>query len=511
METSVDLYLAAEPSTGAVTPVRADAARSGVAHADTAHADAPRAKEFGAPAVGAHAARADAVHEVPSRAGADRRGLRPAPSGGLPVDRMVSESVFRGLVDSGSLALASFVDGEVAFASPGFLRLLGLPSADGETATSWCRRLHPADRERVAALLRDAIDHGKALAADCLIPQPGGEAIKAHLAGYPAGPLSRAVFTLLLHVDVQSWTAPPEPRLPGPARLVFAIGRSDVLDRAGDLLVHAWLASETLAVMAVGLHGTADCGEDARVRAERQLFACLRPCLRDADVIGRDGDGGVLIAIANLGGACSAGIVAGRLIDTVMQERMAGGEDAPLAVNIGIALFPDDDPQLSGLLSHAGAALGFARQQGANRYSLAETSLNRTLQRPKARAQDAPKVGFADIDVHHGRVLEALRAATLDAAAGADPQAMLATMDRLRDALIAEFSFEDTVMDANPSGCSQAHRNEHERALRNIDCLLRADAHQAIALTIQFLCDWLPGHVREFDSALVATTYRPLW
>ncbi len=484
METSVDLYLAAEPSGETLVPARAD-----IAHID--------------------AVQGDAAHGAPVLADADRRH-RPAANGGLPVDRMVSESVFRSLVDSGSLALASFVDGEVAFASPGFLRLLGLPSADGETATSWCRRLHPADRKRVAALLRDAIDDGKALAADCLIPQPGADAIKAHLAGYPAGPVSRAVFTLLLHVDVQSRTAAPEPRLPGPARRAFAIGRSDLLDRAGDLLVHAWLASETMAVLAVGLHrNTADA--DARLRAERDLLACLRPCLRDGDVIGPNGDGGVLIAVANLGSPSSAGIVAGRLIDTAMRCRVEGGDDAPLAVNIGIALFPDDDPQLSGLLSHSSAALEFARHQAANRYSLAETSLNRTLQRPPARAQDAPKVGFADIDVHHGRVLEALRAATLDVAAGADPQAMLATMDRLRQALIAEFCFEDTVMDANPSDGSQAHRQEHERVLRNIDCLMRADAHQGIALTIQFLCEWLPGHVREFDSALVATTYRPLW
>jgi len=453
---------------------------------------------------------AEAAPDAAARRDPDRRGAQGLADSGLP-DRARSESIFGALVDSGSLALATFDDGAIRFASPGFLRLLGLGSPDGETATSWCRRLHRADRERVSALLMDAISNSKALATECLITQPGGEAIKAHLAGYPAGPLSRGVFTLLLHVDVQGRNPLPAPRLPAPVRRAFAGGKSAVLDRTSDLLVDAWLTSETLAVLAVGLDAAGRAlGEAARFDAEEALLAQLRACLRDGDAIGRVGDKGLLIAIPKVGGPASAGIVAGRLIDAIGLVRGVADE-APPGVNIGIALFPDDDQEMSGLLAHAGAALEFARQAGPNRYSLAETSLNHTLRQPARPAQGSAKVGLPDMDVQHGQLQEALQAAWRDVGAGADAPTAQAAIARLRDALMAEFRLEESIMEAHPAQDGAAHRKDHERALRNIDHLQRADVHQALALSLQFLAQWMPGHVREHDTPLVISTYRPLW
>lgn len=483
MDASVDLYLPAERSTDASTAASVDASVPASA---------------GTPTI------------VVSRVEQERRAAqrRTAP----PMDRGVRESICEALIDSGSLALAAIDDTGLRFASPGFLRLLGLSSLQGESATSWCRRLHKADRERVANLLLHAMASGEIASADCLITEPGGEATRVRLSGYPAGPASPGAFTLLLHPELASQDIAPPPKLPAAVRRAFARGNSDVLDRAGDLLVDAWLKSEALAVLAVGVRApAAGWTEQEQARAEDALLERLRPCLRDGDLLGRRGDEGLLIAIPNLSGACSAGIVAGRLIDTVGRSPQGEGERAGLAINIGIALFPDDDQELSGLLAHAGAALELAQQSGPNAYSLAETSLNLTLHPQPLPWERAPEVGLEIIDAHHRELIGQLRAFAQELGPHADPALLASGFARVRQALRADFAAEEAILQAHLGPGSEAHVREHERVLRNIDFLGRAECHQGIALSIRFLDTWLERHIREFDTALVEATYRPLW
>lgn len=475
METSVDLYLTAEP--------------------------------------------VDAVERLtlPPRSVPERRLARASDASGAAAIGGAAErdSIFEALIGSGSLAMAALDETTIRFASPAFLRLLGLSSTQGETATSWCRRIHSADRQRISAQLVDAIGGGHAISAACMITEPSGSAVRVHLAGYPAGPMSPGVFTVLLHVDVSSRTAPPAPRLPAPVRRAFARGRNEILDRTGELLVDAWLKSESLALLAVGLNAVPGGWTDAtRGAAEAALLERLRPCLRDGDIIGRNGDDGLLIAIPNLSGASSAGIVAGRLIETARAgiDAAAGEADgAHPGLNIGIALFPDDDQELSGLLTHAGAALQFARQCGPNRFSLAETSLNLTLS-PVPMAWDGPvKTGMADLDVQHSRVLDELRALAHDIGTSADLPGLQAAMDGVLRELREDFGREDDLMQAHPGAANEDHRKEHARVLRNVAFLANADTRQGLALAARFVHQWLEQHVRAFDVPLVVSTFRPLW
>jgi hemerythrin len=444
----------------------------------------------------------------------DRRVTRAAASiGGVAaVDRKLGEAICEALIDSGSLAMAAIDDGCITFASPAFLKLLGLESAQGETATSWCRRMHTADRRRVSSLLADAVTTGHAISTSCLIMEPGGGATRVHIAGYPAGPKTPTVFTLLLHVDVQRRAPSPEPKLPAPVRRAFARVKNEVLDRAGELLVDAWLKSEALAILAVGLRPP-EAGWTAQIRFETEeaLLECLRPCLRDRDVLGRNGDDGLLIAIPNLSGASSAAIVAGRLIETVRGRAAEVGAQLALDLNIGIALFPDDDQELSGLLAHARAALDIARQSGANHFSLAETSLNLTLSPRQFPTDESARAGLAQIDAQHARVHEALREIARDIGTCSDLPAMRAALEGVKRAIAADFRVEEDIMDAHPGALADAHRKEHLRVMRNLDFLDLADARQCIALATQFLAKWLPEHIREYDAPLVITTFRPLW
>jgi hemerythrin len=76
---------------------------------------------------------------------------------------------------------------------------------------------------------------------------------------------------------------------------------------------------------------------------------------------------------------------------------------------------------------------------------------------------------------------------------------------------LADFRLEEEIMKTHPGASSEAHRKEHERALRSFDYLSRADSRQSIALSTQFLYQWLLEHISEHDTPLVMSTYRPLW
>ncbi len=475
METSVDLYLAAEP--------------------------------------------VDAVEHLtlPPRSVPERRLGRASdgPGAGHAADAAQRDSVYAALIGSGSLAMAALEGTTIRFASPAFLRLMGLASTRGETATSWCRRIHSADRERVSALLVDAIEGGHSISGACMITEPNGSAVRVHLAGYPAGPMSPDIFTVLLHVDVSSRTAPPAPRLPAPVRRAFARARNEILDRTGELLVDAWLKSESLAVLAVGLNALPEAWSHAdRSAVAAALLERLRPCLRDGDIIGPNGDDGLLIAIPNLNGAGSAGIVAGRLIEAAhapLANLTGDAQGGHPGWNIGIALFPDDDQELSGLLAHADAALRFARQCGPGRFSLAETSLNLTLN-PAPMAWDVRlDTGMADLDAQHSRVIDELRLLAHDIGTSADLPAMQAAMDAVLHALREDFGREEDLMRDHPGPSHDDHHKEHARVLRNVAFLANADARQGLALAARFVYEWLAQHVRAFDAPLVVSTYRPLW
>jgi len=416
------------------------------------------------------------------------------------------------LIESGTLALATIVDGRIGFASPGFLRLVGLASIEGESVTTWCRRIDLADRARITQSLLQAIAAGRTIATGCHLTEPGGDRFKVLLAGGPSGPGAAAPYNVLLHPDREGRSTAAAPRLPAPAARTLARRPCEVLDKTGDLLVDAWLKSESLAVLAVALNAPAvNESVKARLAAETALCERIRPHLRSGDVIGRCGEDGLLIAIPNLSGACAAGVVAGRLIGMAQDPFDLDGHPTRLDVNIGIALFPDDDQELSGLLAHAGAALELARQVGPNCYSLAETSLNLVLQ-AKAMAWDEKwSVGLKTIDAQHGQMLEELRTMSHDSASGSQRALSRSSVEQLKQILFADFRLEAELMNAHPDVGADAHHKDHQRVVRNLDLLRNTDPIQASALSAQFLYEWMQAHIREHDNPLVLSTYQPVW
>ena len=413
------------------------------------------------------------------------------------------DSVFSALLDSGQLALAALEGPRITYASSGFLRLLGIRSLEQGQAQFWRQHIHASDRESVVKSLAQAQARGEKFATECRFVEPGGRTLRVRLEGCPAGTSAPAVYTLLAHTNFEGRFATPQPRLPDPARRAFTPRRRPVLHQASALLGDAWLRDETLAVLAIALESPQlQMSPQVRTQVEDIVLERLQPLLRTGDALGRIGDKGLLIAVPNLQGTAPAAIVAGRLIALAGGPVMLDGHAVALDVHIGIALFPNDDHELSGLLAHANAALDIARQGGANRFSFAETSLNAALHSKPAPRDSRLDLVAMQIDDHHLGLLGEIHAIAQHIGVWPDLGAMCGSVEALERRLAEGFAIEEESLKARNAPALDAHRRQHERVMRNCRFLEAAESRLSIALRMEFLYAWLVDHIREFGGAL---------
>jgi len=426
-------------------------------------------------------------------------------SSAVDVQRL-RDCLYAALADSGALALAALDGTRLLYASAGFLRLLDIPSLEGDQARFWRRHIHPDDRDRVSRILVDAQAQGASCRTECRLLGADGSSLRVRVEACPAGPAAPHVYALLLHAESPVPLAPGRPRLPAAVQRAFSRRRDGVLDRASDLLVDAWLHTQTLAVLALSLSCPAQTlSPQAMAEAEGLVLERLRRGLRHGDAVGRHGEPGrtgLLAAIPNVRGPCAAALVAARLIESAIEPLQLDGQRLEFEVHAGIALFPQDDTELSGLLNHAQAALALARQGGPNRYSLAESSLNGVL-RTRPMPWD-PKwgVGVPDIDGQHVRLVADLDEISRHGG-GAEPSVLRLRVDRLLRNLQADFYMEEAAMGARGLPGTAAHRLQHEQVLHNFRLFARADPCQGAALLARYLYDWLPAHVAQCDAPLL--------
>lgn len=153
-------------------------------------------------------------------------------------------------------------------------------------------------------------------------------------------------------------------------------------------------------------------GDDLiRAVAER-----LRACLRANDSIFRFGGDEFLVAANQIHSVGDAEAVAARLLKSLKQPVEIAGRPVYASASIGIALYPDDDTTVEGLLKCADAAMYYAKEHGRNRYQLyrsglidavvehldIDTRLRQALERSELTLHYQPIVALAD-----GRVVGA--------------------------------------------------------------------------------------------------------
>ena len=108
----------------------------------------------------------------------------------------------------------------------------------------------------------------------------------------------------------------------------------------------------------------------------RQIAGRLSGSVRESDVLGRLGGDVFAALLPDVADMEQAGVVARRVIDTLIQPIRIGGQDVFATASIGIAFFPDDGKDAHELLTNAEAAMRQAKKQGRNSYQAYSASMH---------------------------------------------------------------------------------------------------------------------------------------
>ena len=100
----------------------------------------------------------------------------------------------------------------------------------------------------------------------------------------------------------------------------------------------------------------------------RQIAGRLSGLLRESDVLGRLGGDVFAALLPDVSEMEQAGVVARRVIETLIQPIRVEGRDVFATASIGIAFFPDDGKDAHELLTNAEAAMRQAKKLGRNNY-----------------------------------------------------------------------------------------------------------------------------------------------
>jgi diguanylate cyclase (GGDEF)-like protein/PAS domain S-box-containing protein len=237
----------------------------------------------------------------------------------------------------------------------------------------WLNYVHPDDRERVFDALRRHRCGGLNIRLRVL--RPGDSLRWLHVRNFPVHDESgRVVSVGGVASDISS--------LLGEPRQVAFFAHFDTLtalpnqlmfyDQVRRQLALARRDARRLGLMVIDIDRFREVnqalGHVSGDELLRQVAGRLSGSLRESDSLGRLGGDVFAVLLPEIGTAQQAGIVARRLIETLITPLRVDGQDVFATASLGIAFFPDDGKDAHELVSAAQIAMRHAKSEGRNNY-----------------------------------------------------------------------------------------------------------------------------------------------
>ncbi|MGO9995538.1 MAG: diguanylate cyclase domain-containing protein [Steroidobacteraceae bacterium] len=406
------------------------------------------------------------------------------------------------LADSGLAAFLVLDGPRITYASPGFLLLVGWETSKAARPASLPELISDADCARFLAGL--ASTGGRHCEICALRRANGAEAYVA----FDATTIQTTMGprTVLVGTDVTTWMRSQArlQRLAFEDALTGLANRAHLHDRIEQAIASARRNAGTFAVLLIDLdrfkpindiHGHATGDFVLRETARR-----LQAATRAVDTVARLGGDEFVVLLGGDGGRDEARLVVERIIQTVTAPLAVHG--LRLGVSVGIAIYPADGSDADQLLARADGAMYDAKDRGGNRHAFAERA--GVGERTCARLAWLPKyrVGIEAVDTQHEELVTRMNSLWEALLARQDHASQSRGLTEMTRLLEGHFATEEAHMAAYPYAGSEAHRADHERALKTARSLAAHVDEQSLALGIRFLYDWLLSHIRSYDAEL---------
>ena len=102
----------------------------------------------------------------------------------------------------------------------------------------------------------------------------------------------------------------------------------------------------------------------------------VRSCLRDEDTVARQGGDEFIVVLPNIKRFEDIGIVAQKLIVALSAPYSIDGAELHTSASIGVAVYPDDGPDVETLMRNADIAMYYAKATGRNNFQFFTPQMN---------------------------------------------------------------------------------------------------------------------------------------
>jgi hemerythrin-like metal-binding protein len=226
--------------------------------------------------------------------------------------------------------------------------------------------------------------------------------------------------------------------------------------------------------------------------------------VRDADTVARIGGDEFAIVLNEIKAPADAGQVAEKIISHfVVPMSTYDARTYQIGVSIGIAIYPESGADIDRLVKGADNAMYASKAAGKNRFTYCA---EHKAERPSADSRfgfvDAYRVGFDVIDEQHqamGDMLEQLNAAL---ALQEPADVLIKQFDELVAYAGFHFQTEEQLMEQYHYPDASAHRDEHQRLVGEAKYLKARFMEGGELLVLQWIKDWLIGHISGSDRRL---------
>jgi diguanylate cyclase (GGDEF)-like protein/PAS domain S-box-containing protein len=268
------------------------------------------------------------------------------------------------------------VTGDV-YVSPEYRKLFGHRPEEPIGHKDWLKRVHPDDRERMAAAARELLAHGADWNVEFRFMHPDrGMLWLAGLGRLSRDAQGRPLRFTGINLDITGRKA-AEARiehlasfnydtltgLPNRALLMDLIERSVAQSaRNQQRLALLYIDFDNLKAVNDSLGHTV--GDELL----KEVAARLRGCVRESDFLGRLGGDEFVMLLTGLKGSADAARVAEKIIAAVGREFQLTGHVLHTSCSIGISTYPGDAGNVDALIQHGDAAMYKAKALGGGRY-----------------------------------------------------------------------------------------------------------------------------------------------
>ena len=115
-----------------------------------------------------------------------------------------------------------------------------------------------------------------------------------------------------------------------------------------------------------------DVGDGLLLEAAARLVAGVR----SDDTVARQGGDEFIILLSEISHPEDAGLIAQKLLDSLLQPFTIKGKELHISASIGIAIFPDDGSDMESLLKNSDIAMYHAKESGRNNYQFFSAKMN---------------------------------------------------------------------------------------------------------------------------------------